>query len=141
MILFGLFKNHSDNEEIVEPLLTAGANVNAKNKKGTTPLMVTAAKGHQKVMKMFLKCSNVDLQLQVNNQKVNHTITTDIFMCRTKMETQPFTMQYLKKKWSALHCCWKMVQFQPLEMKRALLQCMRLPNEGMYRKFLAQFII
>ena len=58
--------NCRDNEEIVEPLLTAGANVNAKNNKGITTLMIAAAKGQQKVTRMLLKRPNIDPQQQVN---------------------------------------------------------------------------
>ena len=65
-----------DNDEIVEPLLTAGANVNAKNNKGITPLMIAAAKGQQKVTKMLLKRPNIDHQLQVNqSSEVLHNIS------------------------------------------------------------------
>ena len=50
---------------MVELLLNAGANVNAKNGRGITPLMIAAAKGHQMVMKMLLKQPNIDPQQQV----------------------------------------------------------------------------
>ena len=50
---------------MVELLLKAGANVNAKNDRGTTPLMIAAAQGHQRVMKMLLKQQNIDPQQQV----------------------------------------------------------------------------
>ena len=67
-----------DREEIIELLLNAGANINTKNKKGITPLMIASAKGQTKVMKLFLKRLNIDLQQQVlfNSiicEFVNHT--------------------------------------------------------------------
>ena len=67
---------HRDNDEIVEALLTAGANVNAKNNKGITPLMIAAAKGQQKVTKMLLKRPTIDPQQQVNQtSEVLHNIS------------------------------------------------------------------
>ena len=51
---------------MVDRLLNAGANVNAKNNKGITPLMIAVAKGHPKVTKLFLKRPNIDPQQQVN---------------------------------------------------------------------------
>ena len=50
---------------MVEPWLNAGANVNAQNDRGITPLMTAAANGHQEVMKMLLKQPNIDPQQQV----------------------------------------------------------------------------
>ena len=52
----------------MEPLLNAGANVNAKNNKDITPLMIAVSKGHKKVAKLLLKRPNIDPQQQVYDQ-------------------------------------------------------------------------
>lgn len=39
----------SEHEQMVEMLIEYGANANASNKKGETPLMVAAAHGNEKV--------------------------------------------------------------------------------------------
>ena len=51
----------------MESLLNAGASVNAKNKKGITPLMIAVAKGHIKATQVFVKQPSIDPQQQVNN--------------------------------------------------------------------------
>lgn len=65
MQFISILFNIRDNEDVVEILLNAGANVNVKNNKGITPLMIAAAKGHQKVTKLFLKRPSIDPQQQV----------------------------------------------------------------------------
>ena len=65
LMLIIIIFHYRDREEIVKLLLNAGANVNAKNKKGITPLMIAVAKGHQKAAMVFLKQPNIDPQQQV----------------------------------------------------------------------------
>lgn len=66
--LIALLTNHRDSESIgiLEHLLNAGANVNVKNTKGMTPLMIAVAKGHKKITKVLLKQPSIDPQQQVN---------------------------------------------------------------------------
>lgn len=83
-----------DTEEIVEILLNAGANVNARNNKGVTPLMIAVAKGHQKVTKLFLKRPNIDPQQQVKTN-VNNSMNPNCLILtahRILMATQLFIM-------------------------------------------------
>ena len=44
----------------------AGADVNARNGRGTTPLAVAAATGHCDVLKIFIEHPHAGLNVQVN---------------------------------------------------------------------------
>ena len=46
-------------------LLDAGVDVNTKNRKGNTPIMVTAAVGNYKLLKFFASHPKINLHAQV----------------------------------------------------------------------------
>ena len=51
--------------ECAKLLLGAGADVNSRNAKDNTPLMVAAALGHYNILKLFISQSNIDINAQV----------------------------------------------------------------------------
>ena len=51
--------------ECAKLLLDAGADVNCRNAKDNTPLMVAAALGHHNVLKLLIAQPNIDINAQV----------------------------------------------------------------------------
>ena len=59
------FFNFRNSYAIAEVLIKAGANVNLKNHIGLYPIVVAAALGHHKVLRVLVKAENTDLTIQV----------------------------------------------------------------------------
>ena len=55
----------SDEDESAKLLIDAGANVNSKNHKGATPLIIAAVKGHYSVLRILANHPNILLCDQV----------------------------------------------------------------------------
>lgn len=55
----------SDEDEVAQLLISANADVNSKNNKGATPLIIAAVKGHHSVLRILASNSNIKLQDQV----------------------------------------------------------------------------
>ena len=55
----------SDEDEATEVLLDSGGDVNARSRRGLTPLNISAAKGNISVLKILLKHPKIDLHVQV----------------------------------------------------------------------------
>ena len=56
---------YSKSPECAKLLLGAGVDVNCKNAKDNTPLMVAAALGHYNVLKLLVTQTNIDVNAQV----------------------------------------------------------------------------
>lgn len=55
----------SNQPEAAKLLLDAGANINCKNRKGNTPLMIAGAVGHYTVLAILANHPKIDLQAEV----------------------------------------------------------------------------
>ena len=55
----------SDEDEAAKLLIDRGANVNSTNKKGATPLIIAAVKGHHSVLRILANHPNIQLHEQV----------------------------------------------------------------------------
>ena len=55
----------SDEDEVAQLLVNANADVNSKNNKGATPLIIAAVKGHQSVLRILANHPNIKLHEQV----------------------------------------------------------------------------
>ena len=66
-VVFDLFVSYSKSLECAKLLLDAGADVNCRNAKDNTPLMVAAALGHHNVLRLLISQSNIDINAQVMN--------------------------------------------------------------------------
>ena len=60
-----VFLCYSDEDEIAKMLVDAGANVNSKNHKEATPMIIAAVKGHISVLRVLADDPKIDLQCQV----------------------------------------------------------------------------
>ena len=60
-----LYICHSDEDEVAHLLVTANADVNSKNNKGATPLIIAAVKGHHSVLRILTNHPTVKLHEQV----------------------------------------------------------------------------
>ena len=60
-----IFLFHSNNGAAAKLLIDAGANVNAKDASGNTPLSLAAALGHCNAVKALLDCPDTDINSQV----------------------------------------------------------------------------
>ena len=56
---------YSDEDEVANLLVTAKADVNSKNNKGATPLIIAAVKGHHSVLRILANHPAVRLHEQV----------------------------------------------------------------------------
>ena len=56
----------SDEDEVAQLLIAANADVNSKNNKGATPLIIAAVKGHHSVLRILANNPNTNLQDQVS---------------------------------------------------------------------------
>ena len=57
---------YSKSLECAKLLLDAGVDVNCRNAKDNTPLMVAAALGHYSILKFFIAQANIDINAQVH---------------------------------------------------------------------------
>ena len=55
----------SDEDEVAQVLISANADVNSKNNKGATPLIIAAVKGHHSVLRILANHPQVKLHEQV----------------------------------------------------------------------------
>ena len=55
----------SDEDEVAKLLVAAKADVNSKNNKGATPLIIAAVKGHHSVLRILANHPMAKLQEQV----------------------------------------------------------------------------
>ena len=55
----------SDEDEAAKLLMDAGANVNSRNQKGATPLIIAAVKGHYSVLRLLASHPSILLHEQV----------------------------------------------------------------------------
>jgi ankyrin repeat protein len=58
---------NSNEDEAAKLLLDSGANVNSRNERQLTPLMITAVKGHVSTMKILMDHPDIDLTVQDSN--------------------------------------------------------------------------
>lgn len=56
----------SDEDEVAQVLISAGADVNSKNNKCATPLIIAAVKGHHSVLRVLAKHPKINLHEQVS---------------------------------------------------------------------------
>ena len=63
--------SHSNDEQTVQILINAGADVNHKNVLGFTPLEVAATVGHCRVLRLLVKHPNIQLDSQVNGSALS----------------------------------------------------------------------
>ena len=56
---------YSDEDEFAKLLIDGGANVNSKNNKGATPLIIAAVKGHVSVLRVLANNHTIRLHEQV----------------------------------------------------------------------------
>lgn len=56
---------YSDEDEAAKLLIDVGANVNSKNLKGATPLVIAAVKGHYSVLRLLVNHPSIQLHEQV----------------------------------------------------------------------------
>lgn len=56
----------SDENEATQLLIDRGAKVNSTNKKGATPLIIAAVKGHHSVLRILAKHPQIQLHVQVS---------------------------------------------------------------------------
>ena len=56
---------YSDEDEGAKLLMDVGANVNSKNLKGATPLIIAAVKGHYSVLRLLASHPSIHLHEQV----------------------------------------------------------------------------
>ena len=56
----------SNQPEAAKLLLDAGANINCKNRKGNTPLMIAGAVGHYTLLAVLANHPKIDLQAEVH---------------------------------------------------------------------------
>lgn len=61
-----LFCLHSDEDEVAKLLLDAGANVNCKNQRSATPLIIAAVKGNHSVLRVLANHPGIQLHMQVS---------------------------------------------------------------------------
>ena len=59
------FCSSRDEDEAAQLLIDHGANVNCTNKKGATPLLISALKGTVSVLKLLLRQPSINIHLQV----------------------------------------------------------------------------
>lgn len=59
----------SDEDESAKLLIDHGANVNSTNKKGATPLIIAAVKGHYSVLRILANHPEIKLHEQVCNSQ------------------------------------------------------------------------
>ena len=57
---------YSDEDEATTILINAGADVNSKNTKGATPLIIAAVKGHYSVLRKLADHTHIKLHDQVS---------------------------------------------------------------------------
>ena len=55
----------SDEDEAAKILIDHGAGLNSTNKKGATPLIIAAAKGHHSVLRILANNPQTNLHMQV----------------------------------------------------------------------------
>lgn len=55
----------SDEDEVAQLLVNANADVNSRNNKGATPLIIAAVKGHHSVLRILANHPNIRLHEQV----------------------------------------------------------------------------
>ena len=55
----------SDEDEVTQLLIAKNADVNSKNHKGATPLIIAAVKGHHSVLRILAAHPHINLQEQV----------------------------------------------------------------------------
>lgn len=70
--------SNSDEEEAAKLLLEKGADINGRNKRGLTPLMFAALKGHTSTMKVFIQQPNIDFRAQVSQEKCSFSLACAI---------------------------------------------------------------
>ena len=68
----------SDEDEVAKLLLDAKADVNSKNGKGATPLIIAAVKGHHSVLRILASHSDIKLHEQVCD---NNTYLFTVYNC------------------------------------------------------------
>lgn len=56
----------SDEDEVAKLLVDANADVNSRNNKGATPLIIAAVKGHHSVLRLLANHPTIRLHEQVN---------------------------------------------------------------------------
>ena len=56
---------HSDEDEVAQLLVDAKADVNSRNNKGATPLIIASVKGHHSVLRILANHPNIKLHEQV----------------------------------------------------------------------------
>lgn len=61
------FNFHRDEDEAATLLINKGAQVNAKNKGGATPINIAAIKGNVSALKVFVSHPDIDLSNQVTS--------------------------------------------------------------------------
>ena len=61
------FCTSSDENEATQLLIDHGAKVNSTNKKGATPLIIAAVKGHHSVLRILANHPQIQLHVQVSN--------------------------------------------------------------------------
>ena len=59
-----------DREEMAKALIDAGANVNAQNNKGHTPLIIAAYKGQYGVLRLLATNAKIQIDMQVRKYVV-----------------------------------------------------------------------
>ena len=69
MYIVVLFEFYSNNGVAAKLLIDAGANVNARDANGITPLSLAAALGHCSVVNALLESRDTDINCQVCNSR------------------------------------------------------------------------
>lgn len=79
----------SDEDEIAQLLINAGANLNSKNHRDATPMIIAAVKGHTSVLRILANHPDIDLTTQVCMRDV-HAIfpsVTNFSTCKSSVST------------------------------------------------------
>ena len=66
---FSFFGTSSDENEATQLLIDHGAKVNSTNKKGATPLIIAAVKGHHSVLRILANHPQIQLHVQVSQHQ------------------------------------------------------------------------
>ena len=64
----------SDEDEVAQLLIAANVDVNSKNNKGATPLIIAAVKGHHSVLRILANNPNTNLHDQVCTTHIYNSI-------------------------------------------------------------------
>lgn len=90
----------SDESESAKLLIEAGADINAKNHKGASPIIIAAVKGNQSVLRLLANNPNIKLNDQVVVLFVLPLLCHVLVHCRIQMGIRHFTVLYLLKNMS-----------------------------------------